>query len=88
MVDISMGGLLLTFEEPVGFALGDRLIVSIDFIDGTFHVVGAVNRVERGADFHAYVAIEFVELSELDMTELDRHLRRSRRNATGDASES
>ena len=86
-IDISLGGLLLAFDEPVGFALGDRLIVSIDFVDGPFHVVGAVNRVERGADFHVYVALAFSDLSDLDTTELDGHLRRCLGDTTGEAGE-
>jgi len=63
-VDISRGGLLLAFTEPVGFPIGQRIVVSIEFIDGTFHVMGVANRVERGTDFQAYVAMTFTDMDE------------------------
>ena len=61
-VDMSRGGLLLAFGEPVGFPVAHRLVVSLELPDGHFHALGHVTRVERGDDFRTYVAISFVNV--------------------------
>jgi len=53
---------LLAFDEPVGFPLGHRLVISLELIDGHFHALGHVARVERGNDFRTYVAMTFVHV--------------------------
>ncbi|MCU1391696.1 MAG: hypothetical protein JWM34_124 [Ilumatobacteraceae bacterium] len=75
-VDISRGGLLIAFDEPVGLAVGHRLVVSLDLPDGHFHALAAVMRTERGADFRTYMAMEFVSMREDDFEELIEQLDR------------
>ena len=60
-VDVSAGGLLLSFGELLGFPMGERILVSLDLDDGRFYAVGRIRRVERGDDFRTYVAVEFDE---------------------------
>jgi len=80
-VEISRGGVMLAFDEPVGFPLMHRLVVSLELPDGHFHALGHVARVERGDDFRTYVAMTFVHVppdefdelfSRLDLLEHDR----------------
>ena len=75
-VDVSRSGILLAFAEPVGFAADHRLVVSLDLIDGEFHALARVTRVERGADFRTYVATEFVNLDTVDYDELTDQISR------------
>jgi hypothetical protein len=69
-VDISLGGLLLAFAEPVGFPVGHRLVISLDLPDGHFHALGRVARVDRGDDFRTYVAMSFMHVRPEDFDEL------------------
>jgi len=69
-VDISRGGLLLAFDEPVGFPLMHRLVISLELPDGHFHALGHVSRVERGDDFRTYVAMSFVHVRDEEFDEL------------------
>lgn len=62
-VDVSPGGLLLAFVEPVGMPVTSRLVVSLVLPDGRFHALGTVRRVERGDDHRTYVAMSFDDLS-------------------------
>lgn len=73
-VDVSRGGVLLAFAEPVGFAVGHRLLMSLDLRHGQFHALGQVARVERGDDFRTYVATEFVDIDTDDYDELTEQL--------------
>jgi len=73
-VDISRSGLLLAFEEPVGFPVAHRLVVSLELPDGHFHALGHVTRVERGEDFRTYVAMNFVHAPHDELDELFNHL--------------
>ena len=69
-VDISRGGLLLAFDEPVGFPLMHRLVISLELPNGHFHALGHVSRVERGDDFRTYVAMNFVHVRDEEFDEL------------------
>jgi hypothetical protein len=73
-VDVSRGGLLLAFNEPVGFPVGHRLVISLDLPDGQFHSLGHVTRADRGDDFRTYVAMEFDHLREHDFDDLSAQL--------------
>ncbi len=70
VVDISLGGLLLAFAEPVGFPVGHRPVISLDLPDGHFHALGNVARVDRGDDFRTYVAMSFIHVRPEDFDEL------------------
>ena len=69
-VDISRRGLLLAFDEPVGFPLEHRLVITLELPDGHFHALGHVSRVERGDDFRTYVAMSFVHVRDEEFDEL------------------
>jgi hypothetical protein len=69
-VDISRSGVLLAFDEPVGFPAMHRLVISLELPDGHFHALGHVTRVERGDDFRTYMAMSFVHVSEDEFDEL------------------
>jgi len=69
-VDISRSGLLLAFDEPVGFPVKHRLVVSLELPDGHFHALGHVTRVERGKDFRTYVAMSFLHAPPDELDEL------------------
>lgn len=73
-VDISAGGVLLAFDEPLGFATGDRLVISLDLGSQYFHAIGAVTRVERGTDFRTYLAIEFSDVRPEDYDDVLAYL--------------
>jgi hypothetical protein len=73
-IDISRGGLLVAFVEPLGFTPGDRILVTLPDVGFRFHAYGSVVRCERGTDFRTYVAIEFVDVDEHDYDELCAHL--------------
>ena len=69
-IDVSMTGLLLAFDEPVGLPLGHRVVVSLVLADGRCHVVGSVCRVARGTDFRTYAAIDLSESGEDEIRRL------------------
>ena len=73
-VDISCGGVLLAFDEPVGLPVMHRLVVSLDLPDGHFYALGHVARVERGDDFRTYVAMAFDHMRTEEFDELINHL--------------
>jgi len=69
-VDISRGGILLAFDEPVGVPLLHRLVVSLELPDRCFYAIGRVTRAERGDDFRTYVAMTFLRMRDEDFDEL------------------
>jgi hypothetical protein len=73
-VDISRGGLLMAFVEPIGFAPGDRMLVTLPDVGFRFHARGEVVRCERGTDFRTYVAMRFTDFDEDDFDDLCAHL--------------
>ena len=73
-VDVSMTGLLLAFDEPVGLPLGQRVVVSLMLPDGRCHVVGEVNRVARGDDFRTYAAIDLSLSADEEIERLHAHV--------------
>ena len=79
-VDVSMTGLLLAFDEPVGLPLGHRVVVSLMLGDGRCHVVGSMCRVARGTDFRTYAAIDLSDSGEDEIRRLHEHV------SSGDAS--
>jgi hypothetical protein len=75
-VDISRGGMLIAFDEPIVFPDGHRLVVSLDLPDGHFHALGVAVRTDRGDDFRTYVAMSFMSLRPEDYDELEAQLDR------------
>ena len=83
-VDISRGGLLMSFAEPLGFVPGHRMLVTVPppvsddrfWSPGhsRFHALASVVRCDRGDDFRTYVAVEFVGLDDSDYDELCRRV--------------
>lgn len=73
-VDISRDGVLLAFDEPVGFPLMHRLVITLKLPDGHFHALGHVSRVERGDDFRTYVALSLDDVSAEEFDELISHI--------------
>ncbi len=60
-VDVSRGGLLLAFTEPIGFTPGGDVLLSFDVDGEHLHLRATVVRAERGLDFRGYVAVQFVD---------------------------
>jgi hypothetical protein len=60
IVDLSLGGALLSFDEPLGFLLDERVVVSMP-PDDPIMLLGRVVRVARGTDFRTYIAVQFDE---------------------------
>jgi len=81
-VDIGRGGMLMSFVEPLGFLAGDRMLVTLPSIGFRFHALGSVVRCERGLDFRTYVAMKFIESSEIDYDELCQRLDESSTSAS------
>jgi hypothetical protein len=73
-IDISRGGLLMAFVEPIGFTVGDRMLVTLPDVGFRFHARGEVVRCERGTDFRTYVALQFTDFADEDYDELCAHL--------------
>jgi hypothetical protein len=69
-VDASDHGVLIALAEPVGIVRGTRACISMPTSDGLLHLLGTVQRVERGDDFRTYVALHL--LDDLNRYELDR----------------
>ena len=74
-IDVSMTGLLLAFDEPIGLPLGQRVVVSLMLDDGRCHVIGSVCRVARGTDFRTYAAIDLRKSGEDEIRRLHEHVR-------------
>lgn len=58
VVDLSMSGTLLSFAEPLGMIVDERVVVSVVPNDPIM-LLGRVVRVARGIDFRTYVAVQF-----------------------------
>jgi hypothetical protein len=58
VVDLSLGGALLSFAEPLGMVVDERVVVSLLPSDSIL-LLGRVVRVARGTDFRTYVAVRF-----------------------------
>jgi hypothetical protein len=80
-IDISRGGLLMAFVEPIGFVAGDRMLVTLPDVGFRFHARGEVVRSERGTDFRTYVALRFTDFADEDYDELCARLDARRRLA-------
>lgn len=81
VIDVSLGGALVAYDEPVGLLVGERVVVSLVPVDAAVLLLGRVVRVARGADFRTYVAVQFAEeqADELDRLAAELgHLRRAR----------
>ena len=61
IVDLSLGGALLSFAEPLGLLLEERVVICIPPEDEPIMLLGRVVRVARGTDFRTYVAVHFDE---------------------------
>jgi hypothetical protein len=69
-VDISRGGVLLAFDEPVGLAIGHAVVLSLDLPSGHFHALGRATRAARGCGFRSYVAFTFERVHDGDLDDL------------------
>jgi len=79
VVDVSLGGALVAYAEPVGLLDGERVVVSFVPVDAPVMLLGQVVRVARGTDFRTYVAVRFAEQQDDELTRLDGELERLRR---------
>jgi PilZ domain len=70
VVDLSLGGALLSFAEPLGLLVDERVVVSIP-ADEAILLLGRVVRVARGTDFRTYVAVQFDDGQPLELERLD-----------------
>lgn len=73
-IDVSRGGMLMAFVEPVGFLPERRMLVVMRVEDFRFNALASVVRCERGADFRTYVAVKFVDVYTTDYDELCERL--------------
>ena len=78
-IDIGCGGLLMAFVEPIGFARGHKMLVSMRLDDFRFNVLASVVRSERGSDSRTYVAVEFIDIYATDYDDLCQRLDHSER---------
>ena len=71
VVDISRGGALLRYDEPVGLQTDQRVVVSLAPSATAVMLLARVVRVARGTDFRTYIAVQFDDdqLTELDLLE-------------------
>jgi hypothetical protein len=69
-IDGSETGVLVALAEPFGLMRGARVCLSMPTRDGLLHMVGRVQRVERGDDFRTYVAVSVSD--ELNRHEVER----------------
>lgn len=75
IVDLSADGTLIRLDaEGTLPARADRVVLSIDLVDGVLHLLGHTCRNLRGDDGRWYVAVEFDEVEPMDRTRLDRLL--------------
>ena len=88
VVDISRGGALLRYDEPVGLHTDERIVVSLAPSDTAVMLLARVVRVARGTDFRTYVAVQFdddqadeLELLERQLADLGGELEPDRRNS-------
>ena len=76
VVDVSRGGALLSYGEPLGLMVDERVVISMKAVEVTVMLLGRVVRIARGTDFRTYVAVHFDDdqCGELDLldAELDR----------------
>ena len=85
VIDVSLGGALVAYDEPVGLLVGERVVVSLVPLDASVLLLGRVVRVARGSDFRTYVAVEFAEHQDDEIGRLDTELERLRRRRLGEA---
>lgn len=60
----------MAFVEPIGFAVGDRMLVTLPHVGFRLHARGEVMRCARGTDFRTYVALRFTDFVDEDFDEL------------------
>jgi hypothetical protein len=70
VVDMSLQGALLVFDEPVGVTPEERLVVSLSTPAGKVHLISRVVRSARGTDFRSYVAVRFEEIDRAERDHL------------------
>jgi hypothetical protein len=87
VVDVSLGGVLVAYAEPIGLLTGERIVVSLCPVDAPVMLLGRVVRVARGTDFRTYVALEFAEQQDDEVARLGTELERLRRARLADAGE-
>jgi len=71
VIDISTGGALMAYAEPVGLLVGERVVVSVTLHRSPLMLLGRVGRIARGADLRTYVAVEFSENQDVEMEQLE-----------------
>ena len=86
IVDLSLGGALLSFDEPLGFLMDERVVVSIPPSDEPILLLGRVVRVARGTDFRTYIAVQFDEEQCNELERLDEVVESQRQRQLADSS--
>ena len=71
VIDISIGGALMAYAEPVGLVVGERVVVSVTLHSTPVMLLGQVIRIARGADFRTYVAVEFSANQDVEVEQLE-----------------
>ena len=74
IIDMSLDGALVAFDEPIALHDGERAVLSITVRDGVLHTMSTVVRCARGDDFRTYVAFSFGALRSEDDERLATYL--------------
>jgi len=80
VIDISLDGMLVTFEEPAGFIVGQRVVVRVKSGDLFVMLLASTVHVSHQRDFHTFAAFEFTAHQNEEMTVLARLLRQHTRD--------
>ncbi len=74
VIDISIGGALMAYAEPVGLLVGERVVVSLTMHRSPVMLLGHVVRIAHGADFRTYVAVEFSANQDIEVEQLEHEI--------------
>lgn len=85
VIDVSLGGALVAYPEPIGLHLDERVVISLCPVDAPVILLARIVRVARGADFRTYVAVQFAEQQDDEVARLDAELERLRRSRLAEA---
>lgn len=73
VINASVGGVLVAYDEPVGVVADERVVISLTPPDRAgINLLGRVARVAHGTDFRTYVAVRFEETQIDEIDELER----------------
>jgi hypothetical protein len=74
VIDVSFGGALVAFCEPVGLLRDERVVLSLEPNGTPMMLLGRVVRVARGTDFRTYVAVQFSDNQDAELERLTAEL--------------